>query len=220
MKVGMFRGFSITTQRYNISIAVYECFCKYFTRCCSVGVADSAGARHSSNKFGSALAVAVLQCCSSREAFQYPKNTSIFIYKYRVNFWLSYNLFWNCNSATLQQRCARRRVYFPRKCVFLRKIYMNFNLIICFWGLCAIFSEIFRNFARFLSFSLYKGSLGNWKKIGLRIGNRTQFHILLWIAFNEHPMLSHQPFQWLIIGCKVTNKWAKYQIYLSIFERE
>ena len=25
---------------------------------------------------------------------------------------------------------------------------------------------------------------------------------------------------WLIIGCKVTNKWAKYQIYLSIFERE
>ena len=25
---------------------------------------------------------------------------------------------------------------------------------------------------------------------------------------------------WLIIGCKVTNKWAKHQIYLSIFERE
>ena len=25
---------------------------------------------------------------------------------------------------------------------------------------------------------------------------------------------------WPIIGCKVTNKWAKHQIYLSIFERE
>ena len=34
----------------------------------------------------SKLFVALLQCCSSREAFPIPKNTSIFIYKYRVNF--------------------------------------------------------------------------------------------------------------------------------------
>ena len=40
------------------------------------------------------------------------------------------------------------------------------------------YSEYFRNFARILSFSLYKGSLGSWRKMGLRIGNRTQFHIL------------------------------------------
>jgi len=37
----------------------------------------------------------------------------------------------------------------------------------------------FRNFVRILGFSLYKGSLGNWWKTGLRIGDRTQFHILL-----------------------------------------
>ena len=45
-------------------------------------------------------------CCSVAvllKVFPYPKNTSIFIYKYRVNFWLSYNLFWNCNTATLQR---------------------------------------------------------------------------------------------------------------------
>ena len=39
--------------------------------------------------------------------------------------------------------------------------------------------SILSNFVRILSFSLYKGSLGNWKKTGLRFGNRTQFHILL-----------------------------------------
>ncbi len=30
--------------------------------------------------------------------------------------------------------------------------------------------------------------------MGLRIGNRTQFHILLWIAFKEHPTMCHQPY--------------------------
>ena len=52
----------------------------------------------------------------------------------------------------------------------------------------------FRNFVRICRISLNKGSLGDWGKSGLRIGNRTQFHILLWIAFNEHLMLSLQPF--------------------------
>ena len=41
------------------------------------------------------------------------------------------------------------------------------------------FPSIFRNFVRILGFSLYKGSLGDWGKLGLRISNRTQFHILL-----------------------------------------
>jgi hypothetical protein len=66
-----------------------------------------------------------------------------------------------------------------------------------------VFHSFFRNFARFLSFSLYKGSLGDWGKSGLRIGNRTQFHILLWIAFNEHPMMCHQPFYGSSSGAKV-----------------
>jgi hypothetical protein len=39
--------------------------------------------------------------------------------------------------------------------------------------------------------------------MGLRIGNRTQFHVLLWIAFKEHPMLSHQPFYDSPSGAKV-----------------
>ena len=47
----------------------------HYCSCCSVAV------------------VAVLQ-----KLFTYPKNTSIFIYKYRVKFWLSHNLFWNCNN--------------------------------------------------------------------------------------------------------------------------
>ena len=63
--------------------------------------------------------------------------------------------------------------------------------------------SFFCNFARFLSFSLYKGSLEDWGKSGLRIGNRTQFHILLWIAFKEHPMLSHQPYYGSSSGAKV-----------------
>jgi len=81
-------------------------------------------------------------------------------------------------------------------------------------------SEFFRNFVRFRILSLSKGSLGDWRKTGLRFGNRTQFHILLWNALNEHPMMCHQPFLWLIIGCKVTNKWAKYQIFEYFRTRE
>ena len=55
---------------------------------------------------------------------------------------------------------------------------------------------------------MYKGSLGDWGKMGLRFGDRTQFHILLWIAFKEPMTQSHQPLQWLFIRCKgTTNKW-------------
>ena len=43
----------------------------------------------------------LLQCCSVavlKRYFQYLKNTSIFIYKYRVYFDFSYSLFFNCNN--------------------------------------------------------------------------------------------------------------------------
>ena len=70
-------------------------------------------------------------------------------------------------------------------------------------------TTFFRNFVRILSFSLYKGSLEDWGKIGLRFGNRTQFHILLWNAFNEHPMLSYQPYYGSSSGAKVTISFEK-----------
>ena len=54
--------------------------------------------------------------------------------------------------------------------------------------------KTFCNFGKISCFSLYKGSLGDWGKTGLRIGDRIQFHILLWNAFNEHPTVSHQPY--------------------------
>ena len=40
-------------------------------------------------------------------------------------------------------------------------------------------SWFFSNFVKILSFSLYKGSLEDCGKNGLRIGDRTQFRILL-----------------------------------------
>ena len=70
-------------------------------------------------------------------------------------------------------------------------------------GFSFAFLSFFRNFVRFLSFSLYKGSLGDWWKSGLRIGNRTQFHILLWIAFKERPMMCHQPYYDSSSGAKL-----------------
>ena len=78
-----------------------------------------------------------------------------------------------------------------------------------FFPFVAEMSGIFCNFIRILSFSLYKGSLEDWGKSGLRIGNRTQFHILLWNAFNEHPMLSHQPYYGSSSGAKVTISFEK-----------
>ena len=64
-------------------------------------------------------------------------------------------------------------------------------------------SIFFRNYVRIRRISLNKGSFRNWGKSGLRIGDRTQFHVLLWIAFKEHPMLSHQPFYDSPSGAKV-----------------
>ena len=61
------RSSLIWAQSYNILIAVHECLVNFFQ-----------------NFFRAPHFVAVLQCCSSREAFPIPKNTSIFIYKYRV----------------------------------------------------------------------------------------------------------------------------------------
>ena len=66
-----------------------------------VDFVEAAAARQSSNKLGSALADAALQCCSYLEAIPIPHNCYyIYIYKYRVNFLPSYHLFWNCNTAT------------------------------------------------------------------------------------------------------------------------
>ena len=75
----------LTLQRYDAAIAVLECrrkknrFLKLF---CTENVDGNL-------LLSSAFAVSVLQCYSSRKAFPYPKNTSIFTYKYRVYFWLS-----------------------------------------------------------------------------------------------------------------------------------
>ena len=58
--------------------------------------------------------------------------------------------------------------------------------------------------------------LNNWDKAkGISIlGNRTQFHILLCIAFNEHPMMCHQPFYDSPSGAKVI---ILFQLTKSIF---
>ena len=76
------------------------------------------------------------------------------------------------------------------------------------------FPSFFRNFVRNRRISLYKGSLGDWGKMGLRIGDRTQFRILppkgrsvaLQSAINcikEHPMLCQQPYYDSSSGAKL-----------------
>ena len=65
----------LTLQRYDAVIAVLES-CRKKNRFFEIILLSSA------------FAVSVLQCYSSRKAFTYPKNTSIFIYKYRANFGL------------------------------------------------------------------------------------------------------------------------------------
>ena len=90
-----------------------------------------------------------------------------------------------------------------------------------------VVTKCFRNFVRNRRISLYKGSLEDWGKNGLRIGDRTQFHILppkgrsvaLQSAINcirssyarllptgrkkEHPTVSHQPYYDPSSGAKV-----------------
>ena len=57
----------------------------------------------------------------------------------------------------------------------------------------------FRNFGKIRKISLYKGNAEDWEKSGLLFGDRSNLLVLLWIAFNEHPLTSRQPFLWLII---------------------
>ena len=91
------------------------------------------------------------------------------------------------------------------------------------------FLSFFRNFARILSFSLYKGCLGDWGKTGFLLRQAAKPSDDLVTILNStfcYELLSMNTWcwacnhLWLIIGCKVTNKWAKHQFYLSIFERE
>ena len=65
------------------------------------------------------------------------------------------------------------------------------------------FTSFFRNFVRIDRISLYEGGLGDWGFSGLRIRNRTQFRILLWNAFKEHPTMCHQPYYGSSSGAKV-----------------
>jgi len=49
-------------------------------------------------------------------------------------------------------------------------------------------------------------------KRGLRFGDRSQFYILLEIAFNEHLTMSHQPFLMTLAECKGITKIRNDQI--------
>jgi len=108
-------------QRYDIGIAVHEYFTRNFSFSCitlhlAVAVLTSsttAGARHSSSKLGSALAVAVVAVLQFSEKYSHaPKICSIFIYiyiyKYRVIFptFVGFILeLQHCNAATASAEC-------------------------------------------------------------------------------------------------------------------
>ena len=109
---------------------------------------------------------------------------------------------WQLCANLLIPNCLRSNLsYSPLAAL---ELYVNRNIPLFFssfinriaWILSnlSLVTTFFANFGRILSFSLYKGSLGDWRKMGLRIGDRSQFHILLWNALNEHPMMCHQPF--------------------------
>ena len=93
-----------TLQRYEIFIAVYEYSARIYLNFCF--------------KFQDSSFNLTLHCYSVtvlERHFHIPKNTSIFIYKYRVYFCLSINQFWNCNTVTLKHRspwpCAKGFFY-------------------------------------------------------------------------------------------------------------
>ena len=80
--------------------------------------------------------------------------------------------------------------------------------------ICFVLLSTFRNFVRICRIPLNKGSLGDWRYSGLRIGDRTQFHVLppkgrsvalqsAMNCFNEHTTLSHQPFYDSLSNAKV-----------------
>ena len=100
--------------------------------------------------------------------------------------------------------------------------------------ICFVLLSTFRNFARICRISLNKGSLGDWRYSGLRIGDRTQFHVLppkgrsvalqsAMNCFNEHPTLSHQPFHDSTSGakvyriCETTKLLRDFSLFLLLF---
>ena len=94
-------AFLLTMQRYGGPFAVHEYFARFFRKWSWFNF------RESFNHFF-VLCVAVLQCCSSPEAFHRPpKYFYLYLYIYininRVENWLCVNLFCNCNTATLQR---------------------------------------------------------------------------------------------------------------------
>ena len=78
---------------------------------------------------------------------------------------------------------------------------------------CARFFVTLEEFAGFLCI---KAVPRIEKKIGLRTGDRSPFYVLLQIAFNEHPTLSHQPSYDSMSGAKV-RKNPRIHKQLTIF---
>ena len=111
---------------------------------------------------------------------------------------------WRC-SKICNLRCLFVTLRFWREVTSTRKK----NKHVCF-----VLLSFFRNFGRNRRISLYKGSLEDWGKMGYELAtvlNSTFFHlkvevwlrILLWNAFNEHPMMCHQPYYGSSSGAKV-----------------
>ena len=89
-------------------------------------------------------------------------------------------------------------------------------------------SNNYRNFVRFSAFLCIKAVWGIWGFSGLRIGNRTQFHIL---PPKGRSVASHSAMKciqwtpdaepaavlWLIIGCKGNHSFWKKQILTQLF---
>ena len=77
-------------------------------------------------------------------------------------------------------------------------------------------SRLFVTLEEFAGFLCIKAVPRIEKKIGLRTGDRSPFYVLLQIAFNEHPTLSHQPSYDSMSGAKV-RKNPRIHKQLTIF---
>ena len=77
------------------------------------------------------------------------------------------------------------------------------------------FSRFFVTLQDFSAFLCIKAVWGDRGKTGLRIGNRTLFHILLWIAFKERPMMCHQPYYDSSSGAKVIILFERNKSWLN-----
>ena len=79
-------------------------------------------------------------------------------------------------SALIFQNCFLKSAFFSnfgcRRSYFVSEMKIKS-------GFYFAFRSTFRNFGRNRRISLYKGSLEDWGKNGLRIGDRTQFFVLL-----------------------------------------